>query len=973
MKIAQVITLYRPDFVGGATLVADRLARGLRARGHDVAVFCGRPHADAAPYETATWDVGGVPVTGVNVASGFVLLDRRNYRHPEVDAVFARFLERERPDVVHAHSIQALGASVLEVADARGIPIVVTMHDFWWFCARLFLVDPASFVCPPRVAPERCHCAPGYEFVERRRYLAAELARAARVLTPSRLLADAAIANGVARQRVEVSPNGIVAPKTPPRRRPGALVFGYFGGADNRVKGLPTLLRAASELDVGGWQLRLFGVEGDDARVPAVIADRVVTAPAFAPERLAEVLAGLDCLVVPSLARESYSLATREALAAGVPVIVSDGGGASEVVRPGANGFVFATADATDLAAAMRRIVLTPALLDGLRAGAAETTVPSVEEQVLQVERVYREVVAAKRRPVDAAAVPASTAHDPDDAPSAPAPQRARSAYDVLFIAGIDGAPLRYRVLNLQDQLAVAGLTSRLCYHTDPEIPSAIAAAAIVVMYRVPLSGYGETCVAEARRLDRRLVFSCDDLVFDPAAIPRDVLARLPEAQRAGALAYAERYGAMLAACDAFLGATEPLVDAAARAGVPGFVARNGLGRAQLAVAEAVVKQRLGTSMERDGSTLRLAYFSGTTTHDLDFASIEPALVDILATYPEVRLVLGGYLRPGAALAPFGSRIERLPFLPWQTLLATLASIDVNLAPLRTPEEFADAKSEVKYLEAGVVGVPTVATPTAAFRHAIRDGENGLLARTTLEWSDALEALVVDTGLRRRLANAARDDVFVRYTPQAQADTLVAVLGAIGALPRRDVTAAMPADDGRGPHLDAGELAQRHPGEIGRYALEPTDAVPGVAQPSHDTPSPFLVAGRVVGQSFVAAADDLIRIDVRIGTDGKTLGATITVHLGERPGAGAKDLRTVVLRASDFPDQAWIAAEFAPLAASGRTLYVWIESDAADARQAPTLWTSTTGWGEPAPDGLFIDHRPAAGALTFRTFHRRGH
>src|SRR4030095_4153036 len=91
--------------------------------------------------------------------------------------------------------------------------------------------------------------------------------------------------------------------------------------------------------------------------------------------------------------RESYSLVTREALAAGVPVIVSDSGGPLEVVLPGVNGLVFATGHARDLAEQMRRVVLEPGLLDRLRTCAAATRLPDTSEQVRQLERVYATVM----------------------------------------------------------------------------------------------------------------------------------------------------------------------------------------------------------------------------------------------------------------------------------------------------------------------------------------------------------------------------------------------------------------------------------------------------------------------------------------------------------------------------------------------------------------------------------------------------
>jgi glycosyltransferase involved in cell wall biosynthesis len=278
VNVVQVITLFLPDFVGGATLACAAVAKGLQARGHRVEVFCGRPHGDAPPYAESSWEVDGIPVTGVYAAAGYDALATRSYQHPEVVPVFARFLERARPDVVHFHSIQALGADLLAVAAERRIPVVVTMHDWWWWCARLFLVDQHDFVCPQRVASERCHCAPGFDLVARRRHVTAMLAHADRVLTPSRFLADAAIANGVPAARVTVAANGIAPPAPARERRPGPVRFGYVGGPDHRLKGLPTLLAAADRMDCGGFELVLH--VGTEARRPRLVrrpVDRVGT------------------------------------------------------------------------------------------------------------------------------------------------------------------------------------------------------------------------------------------------------------------------------------------------------------------------------------------------------------------------------------------------------------------------------------------------------------------------------------------------------------------------------------------------------------------------------------------------------------------------------------------------------------------------------------------------------------------------
>jgi len=955
VRIAQVITLFLPDFVGGATLACADLARGLRARGHEVSVFCGRPHGDAAPYGESTWEVDGLPVTGVNAAPGYAALDPRSYRHPEIAPAFTRFLDRTRPEVVHFHSIQALGGNLLEVAAERQVPIVVTMHDWWWWCARMFLVDQQDFVCPARVASERCHCAPGCDLVSRRRYLASMLAHAGRVLAPSRFLADAAIANGVAPERVAVCANGVARRDARPERRPGPVRFGYFGGPDHRLKGLPTLLAATDRLDCGGFELvlhvgtaakrrgltrRLVDRVGFELTIPLTVDDRVRLRPAFAPAELPGVLAELDCLIVPSLMRESYSLVTREALAAGVPVIASDSGGPTEIIRPERNGLLFATGDADDLAACLRRLVLEPGLAEELRAGAAATLIPTLAEQIRQLEDVYTELHTSST-----SVAPVATAPSP--------------LGPVLFLAGCDGAPLRYRVAHLRDALAIHGITSRALWWSDPGVPAAVAAAEVVVVYRVPMSPWLDACLGYARGLGRPLVFSCDDLLFDPTATPHDALAALPENQRAWWLTATERYAATLRACDGFLATTEPLAAAAERSGLPAFVVRNGLGERALGVSETLRKT---VPPHRRGDEIMLTYLSGTTMHELDFAVIAPALAVVLATRPHVRLRLGGHLQPTPTLAPWQDRIERLPFLPWHEMLAALAGSDVQLAPLRLGEPFSEAKSEVKYLEAGALGIPTIASPTDAFRRVIRHGENGLLAATAADWETQLLALVDDAGLRHRLGNRARDDVFLHATPEIQAEALVAALVAIRDRHRKS--------DGAGATTGAPDPS-RFAAEIGRHDLEPDDLRPGTAVETSDTPSGFLAPGHSLGQRFRASTDGLCRVDVRVGTDGRPHRHHLVVQVGASPGMKEPPLRRAVIDAATIADHAWVAASFDPIPASaGHDLYLWIESEGAAPGDGLTLWTYIRGHGDTPPDGLHVDHRPAPGSLSFRTFHK---
>src|SRR5438270_307388 len=83
------------------------------------------------------------------------------------------------------------------------------------------------------------------------------------------------------------------------------------------------------------------------------------------------------------------------------------------------------------------------------------------------------------------------------------------------------------------------------------------------------------------------------------------------------------------------------------------------------------------------------------------------------------------------------------------------AGPDINLAPLEPSNPFCEAKSELKFFEAAVVGVPTIASATEPFAAAIEDGVSGLLANDAEGWRRALDLLVSSKDRRRAIGAAA--------------------------------------------------------------------------------------------------------------------------------------------------------------------------------------------------------------------------
>jgi glycosyltransferase involved in cell wall biosynthesis len=409
MRILVITAHYPPDFVSGATLQVRRLAEAFASRGHEVDVVAGAVRAGLPDGESRDEDVGPVRIHWLGTAERIDQDLDENWNNPYATALVERIVAERRPEVVHAHALQTLGADVLRVAVDAGVPIVVTMHDLWWWCPRLFLVDRSLRPCALRTTDSTCACARTAAWrLERAAALEPVRQLADRILVPSRALREIVLLNGAAADRVVVDENDI---DDAARARPGTITrpsaadadtvhFAYVGG-DHPLKGRDVLLEATAQLRrIAGWRLRLFGVPAPTGRgwMRRSYGRRVEFRPAYDAADTAAVLGAADVLVIPSLARESYSLAAREALGSGLAVVTTDCLGPTEVVHDGVNGLIVPLGDATALAAAMRRLIEDRALLARLRAAASARppTLRSTAEHAAALLELYRDLVMSR-------------------------------------------------------------------------------------------------------------------------------------------------------------------------------------------------------------------------------------------------------------------------------------------------------------------------------------------------------------------------------------------------------------------------------------------------------------------------------------------------------------------------------------------------------------------------------------------------
>ena len=107
--------------------------------------------------------------------------------------------------------------------------------------------------------------------------------------------------------------------------------------------------------------------------------------------------------------------------------------------------------------------------------------------------------------------------------------------------------------------------------------------------------------------------------------------------------------------------------------------------------------------------------------------------------------------------------VERIPFCSFAHYLGFLAESDISIAPLED-YIFNEAKSNIKYLEASILGIPSVCSARASFRQVITPGENGYLCNTPQEWVESITALVREKEVREQIGFSACRTVLEQYS-----------------------------------------------------------------------------------------------------------------------------------------------------------------------------------------------------------------
>lgn len=339
---------------------------------------------------------------------------------------------------------------------------------------------------------------------------------------------------------------------------------------------------------------------------------------------------------------------------------------------------------------------------------------------------------------------PASVVRDCVTAPPAPVAitPEPDSNYDALFIDGTNGtSSTPYRVLRIAHGLQYEGLKVRCIKGEDLfGLMGQDLSAKLVIVHRAPYWPPFIEFVAKMRAKGATIVFDVDDLIFDEAVVPYiDGFKYLSDEGKEGFLNGLRAYREFILNADMCTTPTEFLADEMRKLGKPAFRVRNAISQDNIEFFQTADYKR-----KVRPSPFVVGYYSGTRTHQADFAVAAPALIQFMHETPDVifRLIGDFDLHDWPQLVNWQHvhragdlpRLTRVGLMQHDAMIRDQLSCDLIIAPLEVGNPFCEAKSELKFFEASLAQCPVIASATRTFVSASDNGRLADLAVTTEDW-----------------------------------------------------------------------------------------------------------------------------------------------------------------------------------------------------------------------------------------------
>ena len=339
----------------------------------------------------------------------------------------------------------------------------------------------------------------------------------------------------------------------------------------------------------------------------------------------------------------------------------------------------------------------------------------------------------------------------------------------ILIIDGVENQIpqcTRYRVINKAEQLRSFGHEVWTVNASDFQMGYAEYASQIII-YRTPYSEQFKQLIELAHKYNKPVFYDIDDLVYDTSYTDQlDYVKTLGKQEKEAYDSGVRSYGRLMELCDAFITSTTDLKNELLKLGKPVYLNRNLASEELISISEQAIAKTI-----KDKKKIKIGYFSGSITHNENFDLIRSAILKILKEFPQTELHLVGHLTIPDEMKNYKKQLIVHDFLDWTLLPSLVADMDINLAPL-VDNVFNRAKSEIKWLEAALVGVTTVASDIGSFSEIITNETTGVLVADGM-WYEQLKDLIDNKTKLEFLGNNAKRKVISTYKTTKHKDEFI--------------------------------------------------------------------------------------------------------------------------------------------------------------------------------------------------------
>jgi len=318
----------------------------------------------------------------------------------------------------------------------------------------------------------------------------------------------------------------------------------------------------------------------------------------------------------------------------------------------------------------------------------------------------------------------------------------------VLCISkGETSASTRYRALTYFPYLQTAGWqTQHITASSSPlkrlHLLKQAAQVDVVVVLRKTFS---VAFLFLLRQFSRQLVFDFDDAIF---------LRSNGEASKLRM----KRFHRMMKACDQVWAGNNYLADTARK-----------LNKNVSVLPTSVKPEKYAVTTNQPENHIDLVWIGSSSTRKY-LVNVLPVLESLSLKHPQCRLKI---------IADFDLDTTSIKTLPiqWQAEIEAkeLVSSHIGIAPM-IDNPWTRGKCALKILQYMASGLAVVASPAGINKDVVINNETGYLATTNEEWLEALQTLIINATLRKKLGEAGRKQVVEHFSEISTASKMLANL-----------------------------------------------------------------------------------------------------------------------------------------------------------------------------------------------------